>query len=235
MNAIERIRNIKKFLKERGQAQVHTLSNLLGVSEVTVRRDLERLEKDGWLTRTHGGAVINRKETPDPLIELKNIRNFFADFQLDEVDLQLYKGEVHVLIGENGSGKSTLMKLIAGWFPPDSGVILYRGEPIRYQSIYEAQKNGIIYLHQDVQSFDNLIVAENVFFGRIPAFLGVRLFVDLQRMLAECQLLFAELRIPIDPSALLGNLGYAERQLVAEMNRKDATKDRILDFATDEG
>jgi len=150
-----------------------------------------------------------------PLIELKNIRKHFVDFHLDEVDIQLYKGEVHVLIGENGSGKSTLMKLISGWFPPDGGSILFRGEPVQFQSIHEAQKNGIIYLHQDVQSFNNLSVAENVFFGRIPNFWGIRSFVDLERMLVECQLVFAELQIPIDPQAMLGKLGYAERQLVA--------------------
>ena len=49
---------------------MHSLSDLLGVSEVTVRRDLERLEKDGWLTRTHGGAVINQDESVDPLLEV---------------------------------------------------------------------------------------------------------------------------------------------------------------------
>lgn len=70
MYAIERIRIIKKYLGEKGQAQVHALSDLLGVSEVTVRRDLERLEKDGWLTRTHGGAVINQEESVDPLLEV---------------------------------------------------------------------------------------------------------------------------------------------------------------------
>ncbi|MCD6343314.1 MAG: sugar ABC transporter ATP-binding protein [Spirochaetaceae bacterium] len=150
-----------------------------------------------------------------PLLELKNIHKHFVDFHLDEVDIVLNRGEVHVLIGENGSGKSTLMKLISGWFPPDGGAILYRGEPVQFRSIHEAQRNGIIYLHQDVQSFNNLSVAENVFFGRIPTFWGVRFFVDLQRMLAKCQRLFAELKIPIDPSASLGNLGYAERQLVA--------------------
>ncbi|MCK5736637.1 MAG: sugar ABC transporter ATP-binding protein, partial [Spirochaetaceae bacterium] len=150
-----------------------------------------------------------------PLIELKNIRKHFDDFHLDDVDLQLNNGEVHVLIGENGSGKSTLMKLISGWFPPDGGAIIYRGEPIRYRSIHEAQKNGIIYLHQDVQSFDNLTVAENVFFGRIPTLWGIRSFVDLEKMLAECLLVFAELNIPINPNSFLGSLGYAERQLVA--------------------
>lgn len=69
MYAIERIHIIKKYLEEHGQAQVHTFSDLLDVSEVTVRRDLERLENKGWLTRTHGGAVINQKEPPNPLIE----------------------------------------------------------------------------------------------------------------------------------------------------------------------
>jgi DeoR family fructose operon transcriptional repressor len=68
--AIERVRIIKKYMEDHGQAQVHGLSRLLGVSEVTVRRDLERLENDGWLTRTHGGAVVNNQETVDPLLEV---------------------------------------------------------------------------------------------------------------------------------------------------------------------
>ncbi len=63
MYAIERIRIIKQYLEEHGQAQVQALSSLLDVSEVTVRRDLERLEAEGWLTRTHGGAIINRTES----------------------------------------------------------------------------------------------------------------------------------------------------------------------------
>jgi len=163
-----------------------------------------------------------------PLIELKNICKHFVEFHLDEVDIQLYKGEVHVLIGENGSGKSTLMKLISGWFPPDGGAILYRGEPVQFHSIHEAQKNGVIYLHQDVQSFNNLSVAENVFFGRIPRFWGIRAFVDLERMLAKCQQVFAELQIPIDPKALLGKLGYAERQLVAAARAYVADADLVI-------
>ena len=69
MYAIERIRIIKQYLEEHGQAQVQALSSLLDVSEVTVRRDLERLEAEGWLTRTHGGAIINRPEAASSLNE----------------------------------------------------------------------------------------------------------------------------------------------------------------------
>jgi len=152
---------------------------------------------------------------PHPLIELKEVNKHFADFHLKNINLKLYKSEVHVLIGENGSGKSTLMKLIAGWFPPDEGEIVHLGNSACYRSIHEAQKNGIIYLHQDVQSFDNLSVAENVFFGRIPTLWGIRSFVDLRKMIAECNRVFTELKIPIDPGESLGKLGYAERQLVA--------------------
>jgi DeoR family transcriptional regulator, fructose operon transcriptional repressor len=66
MYAIQRTRIIKQYLKEHGQASVHTLSGILGVSEVTVRRDLERLEAEGWLTRTHGGAMINGSDPALP-------------------------------------------------------------------------------------------------------------------------------------------------------------------------
>ena len=153
-----------------------------------------------------------------PLLELKNIRKAFKDFRLEEVDLHLNSGEVHVLVGENGSGKSTLMKLVSGWFPTDGGAVLYKGEPVRFRTIHEAQKRGILYLHQDVQSFDNLSVAENVFFGRLPRLWGVRSFVNLDRVLADCRAVFGELGVPIDPRAPLGSLGYAERQLVAAVH-----------------
>ncbi len=69
MYTIERIRIIKKYLTDHNKVQVNTLSELLGVSEVTIRRDLMNLESKGWLTRTHGGAIINQQDTPDPLIE----------------------------------------------------------------------------------------------------------------------------------------------------------------------
>lgn len=62
MFAIERIRIIKNYIMNNQQAEVSTLSNMLNVSEVTIRRDLEKLEEEGFLTRTHGGAVLNKNE-----------------------------------------------------------------------------------------------------------------------------------------------------------------------------
>lgn len=85
MFAIERIMVIKKYLKEHNQADVQSLSSLLGVSEVTIRRDLVKLEKDGFLTRTHGGAVVNQH---DPPLELKTFsvdNNSESIRQLNEI------------------------------------------------------------------------------------------------------------------------------------------------------
>lgn len=62
MFAIERIRIIKNYILNNQQAEVSTLSTMLNVSEVTIRRDLEKLEEEGFLTRTHGGAVLNKNE-----------------------------------------------------------------------------------------------------------------------------------------------------------------------------
>ena len=59
MFAIERIKIIKNYLIENKQLEVNILSKMLNVSEVTIRRDLEKLEKEGFITRTHGGAVLN--------------------------------------------------------------------------------------------------------------------------------------------------------------------------------
>ncbi len=70
MYAVERKRIIKEYLKEHNQAQVQELGKLLNVSEVTVRRDLERLESEGWLTRTHGGAILSEPDSSDPLLEV---------------------------------------------------------------------------------------------------------------------------------------------------------------------
>jgi len=70
MYAIERKRIIKEYLKEHNQVQVQELSRILDVSEVTVRRDLEFLEKEGLLTRTHGGAILNSSSEQHDLYTL---------------------------------------------------------------------------------------------------------------------------------------------------------------------
>lgn len=96
MFAIERIRIIKNYILNNQQAEVSTLSSMLNVSEVTIRRDLEKLESEGFLTRTHGGAVLNSKDDDiAPLLEGHNA----TDYQeIADIAVQLIKdGDIIML------------------------------------------------------------------------------------------------------------------------------------------
>lgn len=76
MFAIERMRIIKNYLMEKNKVSVNELSKMLDVSEVTIRRDLEKLEDQGVLIRTHGGAVLKKQEqSSNPYIGENNIIN----------------------------------------------------------------------------------------------------------------------------------------------------------------
>ena len=164
----------------------------------------------------------------DAFLSIQNLTKRFGDFFLDIDSLSLESGKVHVIVGENGSGKSTLMKLLSGWFVPDSGKIWLRGEEVAFSSIPHAHKNGILYLNQDVQSFENLTVAENVYFGMLETVGTHRHLVNRWELLAMCSQLFRELGIRIDPRIRLEQLGYAERQLVAAVQGYLSNADLII-------
>ncbi len=151
----------------------------------------------------------------DPIIELREIQKHFEGFHLNGVNLKIYSGEVHILVGENGSGKSTIMKLLSGWFPPEEGTILYKGKSVKFQNIYKTFRNGILYLHQEVQIFHNLTVAENVYFGNLPCLWGIKPLYNSNLTILNCTKVFRKLGITINPKTLLKNLGYAEQQLIS--------------------
>ncbi len=163
-----------------------------------------------------------------PILQTHNLTKRFGEFLLDDISIELSRGEVHVVVGENGSGKSTLMKLLGGWFPPEKGTILLEGKPVVFSSISQARKNGIIYLNQDIQTFDNLTVAENVFFGELDSIGTSRLLVNRLKMSARCRKLFQELGISIDPDEKLERLGFAERQLIAAVQGYVSRADIII-------
>src|SRR5690349_14654871 len=96
-----------------------------------------------------------------PVLELTGISKDFSDVQL-----RLYPGEIHALMGQNGAGKSTLIKVLTGVFPSSGGEMRLGGETIRPSSPLEAQKLGISTVYQEVNLCPNLSVAENVFAGR---------------------------------------------------------------------
>jgi ABC-type sugar transport system ATPase subunit len=84
---------------------------------------------------------------------------------LQNVNIELYKGEVHALMGENGAGKSTLMKIMAGVYQPDAGMIVYKGQEVHWNNPMEARNRGISVIHQEISLSPNLSIGENIMMG----------------------------------------------------------------------
>ncbi|WP_179581049.1 ATP-binding cassette domain-containing protein [Glaciibacter psychrotolerans] len=91
---------------------------------------------------------------------------FGAVRALTEVNLEVYPGEVVAIVGDNGAGKSTLVKILAGVYPPDTGVITFQGRPVSIPSPAASRALGIATVFQDLALCDNLDVVSNLFLGR---------------------------------------------------------------------
>ena len=85
---------------------------------------------------------------------------------LNNVDFNVYRGKVNVLVGENGAGKSTLMKILAGVEQPTSGHLYLEGKEVTFKSVRDAGEQGIGIIFQELNLFPNLNIAENIFIAR---------------------------------------------------------------------
>ena len=102
--------------------------------------------------------------TTGPVISIKGVSKAFSGVRaLDNVQIDLFPGEVHALMGENGAGKSTFMKILAGVYPKDSGEILLDGKDVDIDSPHSAQAHGISIIHQELNLMNHLSAAQNIF------------------------------------------------------------------------
>ena len=109
-------------------------------------------------------------ERTDSVLTLSGISKEFPGVKaLDNVSLELKRGEVHGLVGENGAGKSTLMKILSGVYSADSGEILLEGKPLAVKNPHEAQDAGISIIFQEFSLIKTFDVADNVFLNREPS------------------------------------------------------------------
>ncbi|WP_035839416.1 sugar ABC transporter ATP-binding protein [Kitasatospora azatica] len=152
-------------------------------------------------------------QSASPVLEMTGISKEFAGFQaLSGVDLRLFAGEVHALMGENGAGKSTLIKVLTGVHTAEAGEIVLAGAPVRFDGPLLAQGAGVSTVYQEVNLCPNLSVAENLFLGREPRRFGGIHWSALRRKAAE---LLRSLDLDIDERAELGTLPLALQQMVA--------------------
>lgn len=150
--------------------------------------------------------------TAEPILQMQNIAKRFGDFYaLQGVDLAVYAGEIHALMGENGAGKSTLMKILAGAYTATSGQISINKQPFNISSPKEAIKAGISLIYQEIQLSPNLTIAENIFLGReLTHFWGV----DRKTMAKESQLILDRLGANFEATQKVSSLSIAEQQQV---------------------
>ena len=151
----------------------------------------------------------------ETLLELSGISKTYPGVRaLDDVNLRVCRGEVLGLIGENGAGKSTLMRVLAGVIAPSAGVIRIGGNDHARMTVNEATLAGIAFVHQELNLFENLDVAANVFIGREKLAGGPLKLVDNAEMRARVTPLLERLGADFAPNTLVDNLSIAERQMV---------------------
>ena len=151
----------------------------------------------------------------DPFLELINVSKTYPGVvALDDVSLSVSHGEVVGLVGENGAGKSTLMKILGGVIAPTSGVVHVDGVERRSLTVKDAIAAGIAFVHQELNLFDNLDVAANVFIGREPLFAGPLKLIDRKKLRREVQPFLDRLGVDFKPDTLVSDMSIAQRQLL---------------------
>ena len=131
---------------------------------------------------------------------------------LDNVDFELKRGEVHVLIGENGAGKSTLMKVLSGAEVKNSGKIFLEDKEVSISNPIDAQKLGIVMIYQELNLVPQLSVGENIFLGREPK--KKNGLIDWNKLYDESIKYLSKLSSDINPKKKVETLSVAEQQIV---------------------
>ncbi|WP_138991259.1 sugar ABC transporter ATP-binding protein [Larkinella sp. C7] len=151
---------------------------------------------------------------PDYILTVRGLTKTFSGVKaLDQVQLDLRKGEVHALMGENGAGKSTFMKILIGLHTPDSGEIIFEGSVLKASDVNEILKKGISMIHQEILIVPELTVAQNIFLGR-ESNRGFFSWIDEKKLNQKAGILLEQMGVTISPTTPMKYLSVAEMQMV---------------------
>lgn len=147
-----------------------------------------------------------------PFMQVAGLAKSFGPIEvLRDIDLEVREGEIHAIIGENGAGKSTLMKLMAGHLKPSRGSISFDGQPVTLSGPVDAEKRGVVLVHQEILLAPDMTVAQNIFLGRE---INRGLTLNDRAMNEQAKLAIESLGGSIDPKMRVEQLSIAQRQLV---------------------
>src|ERR1700730_15959089 len=155
-----------------------------------------------------------------PILQLHGVSKRFGAVQaLQDVDFEVYHGEVVGLVGDNGAGKSTLVKVMSGVHPPNTGKVFFDGREVTINSPRDSTNLGIETVYQDLALCDNLNVVANLYVGRElkkPVLPGLLYRLEEIAMEKNTIRRLHELHIPI-PSVrnLIASMSGGQRQSVA--------------------
>lgn len=146
-------------------------------------------------------------------IDMRNIsKSFGTNKVLEKIDLELQSGQIHALMGENGAGKSTLMNILTGLFPASTGTIYIDGEERTFSNPQEAEEFGISFIHQEMNTWPEMTVLENLFLGReIKTTFGL---LNQKLMRQKALEAFKRLGITIPLDIPIGNLSVGQQQMI---------------------
>ena len=161
------------------------------------------------------------------VLKLENISKSFPGVKaLSNVEIELYAGEIHGLLGENGAGKSTLLNIINGVCQQDSGSIYINNSEVMFDGPRSAINKGIAYVHQELSLIPNLSVCQNVFLGYEP----VKMSWVQNKEMAEMTLQYLnKMNFYINPYAIVSDLNTQQRQIV-EICKALARDPKIVAF-----
>jgi putative multiple sugar transport system ATP-binding protein len=146
---------------------------------------------------------------------MKNITKLYPGVKaLDDVNLQVQRGEIHALVGENGAGKSTLMNVLSGTIPfgEYTGDIVYNGEKCTFNNIHDSESKGIVIIHQELALIPELTIAENMFLGNERKnSIGK---IDWAKTYSEAQTQMKRVGLKEKSNVLIKDIGTGKQQLV---------------------
>jgi ABC-type sugar transport system ATPase subunit len=160
----------------------------------------------------------------EPVLRVANGRKIYGGVHaIEDVNFELYAGEVHALVGENGAGKSTLCKAIAGAIRLSSGDYFVRGQRVDFECPRDALAAGICMVYQETSLVPTMTAAQNVELG------NEKLLTRFRTLNIQAQQLLQSLNFHVDPATPVGLLGTAKRQMV-EIARAVYNKASVIIF-----
>lgn len=149
----------------------------------------------------------------DIILSVKGLSKYYAKVKaLDNINLDIRRGEILALCGENGAGKSTFIKMLTGAEVPSYGEITYNGKKYKSLDPATSMQLGIAAVYQEFSLIPYLSIAENIFYGReIKKSSGI---LDLKEMYLRAQKLFNEMGMDIDVRKRICDIGVAYQQIV---------------------